>query len=172
LPESPLRRSLDEQRLLFLDLLRWIPISALVGIMAGTDPPAAVNFVSGLPSGQDKNGMIQNLAAQWAQNDVPGALAWVEKMPPSPAKSGALEQIASAWAQNDPKAAAAYLANLPEGEDKNMMVRNVATQWAQNDAPGALAFVMVIGSTTCIFAATIACASSSPASRSHRPVSA
>ncbi len=36
MPESPSRRSLEEQRLLFLDLLRWIPISALVGIMAGT----------------------------------------------------------------------------------------------------------------------------------------
>ncbi len=39
MPEPPMRRSLqslNEQRLIFLDLLRWIPISALVGIMAGT----------------------------------------------------------------------------------------------------------------------------------------
>lgn len=36
LPEIPLRKSLDEQRLMLVDLARWIPISALVGIMAGS----------------------------------------------------------------------------------------------------------------------------------------
>ena len=36
MPEHPLRRAFHEQRLLLLDLLRWIPISAVVGIMAGT----------------------------------------------------------------------------------------------------------------------------------------
>jgi H+/Cl- antiporter ClcA len=36
LPELPLRRWLEEQRMLLLDLLRWIPICALVGLLAGT----------------------------------------------------------------------------------------------------------------------------------------
>ncbi len=36
MPVSSLRRSLEEQRLLLFDLIRWIPISALVGVMAGT----------------------------------------------------------------------------------------------------------------------------------------
>jgi H+/Cl- antiporter ClcA len=36
LPELPLRKSLSEQLHLLLELGRWIPISALVGIMAGS----------------------------------------------------------------------------------------------------------------------------------------
>jgi len=44
LPESPLRKSFDEQMLMLLDLIRWIPISAVVGMMAGT--ASAVLLVS------------------------------------------------------------------------------------------------------------------------------
>ena len=36
MPEVPIRKSLSEQCSLFLELGRWIPISALVGIMAGS----------------------------------------------------------------------------------------------------------------------------------------
>jgi H+/Cl- antiporter ClcA/PII-like signaling protein len=36
LPEVPYRKSLSEQLLLLIELARWIPVSALVGIMAGS----------------------------------------------------------------------------------------------------------------------------------------
>jgi hypothetical protein len=36
LPELPLRRSLSEQFHLLLELARWIPVSVIVGIMAGS----------------------------------------------------------------------------------------------------------------------------------------
>jgi len=36
LPELPLRKSLSEQFHLLLELGRWIPVSAFVGVMAGS----------------------------------------------------------------------------------------------------------------------------------------
>ena len=100
------------------------------------DPRGAVSLASSF--GLEENGVLENLAQQWAGVDLNATRAWVDARPPGESKSRLVARISYLIAQNDPEFAANYILDQTSpGEIQTEAAISILHQWSQQDSAAA-----------------------------------
>jgi len=107
-----------------------------------SQPLMALEIALDLPSGQQRDDLIQRGAMQWASVDAASAVAWVEQIPAGDLRNQTLSSVAIVWSASEPVAAANLaLKNLPPGRSLDDTVISIVQRWAQREPEAAMAWV-------------------------------
>jgi hypothetical protein len=90
----------------------------------------ALDLAMHLPSGPERDRLLQYAALQWATNDRESAAAWVNQLRDDDLKSKILGRIAIDWGIHDPPRAAVFAASrIPAGDSQDEAVVNIVRLW-------------------------------------------
>ena len=97
-----------------------------------------------MAAGSLRDGLISQLAGQFAAKDAPGTADWVLSLPAGDAKSRALAETVAAWAKKDATAAGSFLAKLPATAEADRSRESYANAVVKKDPVGAIAWATAI----------------------------
>ena len=100
--------------------------------------------IDAMPAGSLRDGLISQLASQFAAKDAPGTADWVLGLPASDAKSRALAETIAEWAKKDATAAGGFLAKLPATAEADRSRESYANAVVKKDPLGAIAWATAI----------------------------
>lgn len=102
------------------------------------DYDSAIAYIETLPSGKDRNDVINSIAYSLAEaNDPDVALAWVMENATGRTQTNAMRSIIDRLSQKDPAKAVNMLNTLPYGRSYSNAVRTLADNWGSHDPEAA-----------------------------------
>lgn len=110
--------------------------------LAKEDPRQALELAIGHGADEASDGLLENLAMQWADRETTSAMEWVRSQPSVEWKERLVARVAYVLAKTDPCAAACRVAeDMTPGTAQNEAVISVVHQWAQIDPEAAARWV-------------------------------
>ncbi len=108
--------------------------------LGARDPGRGTQLADSL--GLRDDGVVVNLAGEWAARNGAAADAWALQQPSSPLRDQLIQRVAFVQARTDPaEAAILVVEQIPAGPTQAEAVISVVNQWAQLDPAGASAWV-------------------------------
>ena len=101
----------------------------------------AVQLIEGLPAGDERRDLIEDLARRWTRADPHAAIAWIEELT-GVERRHAMESALESWADVDPLAALEYVAAMPNSEFTLDWVYHSARMYSDRDRGAALAWAL------------------------------
>lgn len=113
--------------------------STLCSAIAQTNPRLALELAVQHGAGEDANdGLLENLAMQWAERDPEAVMAWVRSQPIGELHDQLIARAAFILAKSDPHRAARQVAKeIPPGPMQDEAVISVLHQWMMKDPQAA-----------------------------------
>ncbi len=116
-------------------------LSAVLGMVAETNPQAAFNYLNNIPASQNRALAYAAIFDHWARLDPRQAAMAAMSLPTGSARKNALSSVASEWAGNDPQSAMSWAAALPEGNLRKDAVANVLQRISESNPTIAIQFL-------------------------------
>ncbi len=102
---------------------------------------SAKQLLDAMPPGAQRDGVVQVIAAKWANKDFKPAIAWVLSLPADdPGRKQAMQQLSYQWAEKDLAGATAYLRDQASPMEFIYMMYSVSRQFMQKDMAGGFAW--------------------------------
>jgi len=147
------------------ELMAWLRA------LAAKDLAAALDYVSKMPEGDERNDALEavcfglaqkdparaldlvqslqqpdsvseNIVQQWAESDLPSALAWVNNQPDGDARNEMLQRVVLVLAPSDPADTAGLIfEQMPAGQAQDEAIMTLLNQWANKDLKAAALWV-------------------------------
>jgi len=114
-----------------------------LGVLAGRDPAAAMDYLATLPPAQRQISVYERVYENWASSD-PSAAAAAAQTLPSQMRTSIYQTIVEAWAQKDPVAALTWAQSLPQGTDQRDVLSSVMSTMASDDPQSAASRLDVV----------------------------
>ena len=117
-----------------------------MNIADGMDPAKiqkALAEVAALKGVQEKQQIVGQLLAKWAETDPKSAMTYAQGLKGMERRMGIYSVIGS-WAENDFAAAEQWVSKLPAGAEKNTAYQSIVGSLAQTDPERALAMVQKV----------------------------
>jgi hypothetical protein len=123
--------------------------------MSNQDPVAATALAANLSSGvtgyvmggYSRNGLLQSVASNWANQDPAAALTWADQTLNGAAYDSVTQTVLKQMGQTDPASEAAALAQISDPNVVNQSIPDLATAWAQQDVQAALTWAQSLPTT-------------------------
>ena len=110
--------------------------------VARVDPPAALGLAIELPSGHDRDALLEHAVSQWAAGDLATAAEWVKQISNTELRETLLAAVAIAAASDNATDAASLIATaLTSGEIQGRAAVSITQRWAQSAPQDAAAWV-------------------------------
>lgn len=107
--------------------------------LAATNLTAALEYISKMPEGTERDDAVQAVCYGVAQKDPAQAIATARELQVSTSVS---DNIVQQWAGSDMKSALAWVATQPAGEDRDEMVHRIVLVLAPSDPSDAAGLVL------------------------------
>ena len=98
-----------------------------------TDPEAAINFFSDLPSGKTQEIGVKSVIGNWAKKDPLTAGQWLNNRPAGPELDSALSVYASTVSNEDGGMAMEWAISISQEKLQQQTIRKVGQQWYRQD---------------------------------------
>jgi hypothetical protein len=122
----------------------WSRASLLVArAMAEDDPREALAWISTLPKGEQRNGLLNTLDI-WARKSPVDAGVYIAQMPAGTDQQTAARQYAERRAESDPADALNWLAQLGNESARKYATIGVAAGWARRDPSAATKWAVAL----------------------------
>jgi hypothetical protein len=106
------------------------------------EPIIAINLTTNLPSGPERDDLLNYAAQQWAATDRDDAVAWINKLQDPVLRGKILGEIAINLGAQDPAAGAKFAATaMPDGKDRDSAMGTVIRFWGASAPAAAAAWV-------------------------------
>jgi len=120
----------------------------LIRRWAEGDPQGVAAWMNNLPSGNQREAALDNLAIVWANSQLADAIGWGQSLTDEGERHRALTAVANEAVRADPIAALQLAVNLPADSQRDDLIRRGAMEWASGDAPSAVAWAEQIPDET------------------------
>ena len=98
-----------------------------------TDPEAAINFFSDLPSGKTQEIGVKSIIGNWAKKDPLTAGQWLNNRPAGPELDSALSVYASTVSNEDGGMAMEWAISISQEKLQQQTIRKVGQEWYRQD---------------------------------------
>ncbi len=114
--------------------IRDLP-TVLADIWGTTDPAAAAQWISKLPTGASQIEAAGTLATVWASSDIEAAVAWSSTISDPSLKGAVVSHLGTTWGAIEPDQAIAWLDTLP-ADVASQGISGAFNSWAATDPLG------------------------------------
>ena len=123
-----------------------LALTAVGSGWAQVDPQAAAQWVTGLPSEDQRREASAGVISAWAASAPADCLAWVTQHPADDLRENSLVKLADAWGSTDPQAALTGFLALQSGSDPGL--RAIVSRWVIDDPAVAVENVSALGKSS------------------------
>jgi len=120
----------------------------LVRRWAESNPQDAAAWVNNLPSGNQREAALDNLAIVWADSQLTNAISWGQSLTDEGERNRALTVVANEAVRTDPMATLQLAVGLPADSQRDDLIRRAAMEWASGNASNAVAWTEQIPDET------------------------
>ena len=118
--------------------------ASMISGIAMNDPLEAKRLADELPSGESRDGLMQQLVMTQSETDPQTAAAWIDQIGMEQYRQQAISSLAVNWGHYDPQSAERWADNLPRGTDRNTAIMGMSHAW-QELTPSRSQLVQSIG---------------------------